>query len=887
MQTSPEQDERIMRIVAQARRRAPEERQEFVRSECETDPNLYQEIAETLKWEDRMGSFLQQPLVTLTLVGRRFRPGEVIEGRFEIVRVIGEGGMGVVYEAIDRKRNLRIAIKSAKPGFQRLLSPELEAALRVRHPNICLVNQIHTTKTEAGEVDFLSMEFLEGETLSGYLQKKSKLEPTAAIDIVRQLCAGLAEAHRSGIIHGDLKTGNIFLCREENRHLRAVITDFGLSSGANQTGGEVGGTPEFMAPELWQGQRPTRASDIYALGVVLYEIVTGRLPFAGRSVENHAPPPAPADLVKGLDPRWNDVICDCLNNSPQQRPADAAEVLARLERRPLRKAPLIALALVLVTASVPQVRERIVDLFTPANLRLAILPLQGASDTVATGEGALQDVADRLKHLNSARRTLVVIPFKGVLDNGVNTPEQAGKVLHATHALQISLQKDGEEYVAQGSVIDLTTQSHIRDFSSRYSKASIGVLPSALAGEISLALRLRGVAVPETLSAAATAPYDKGLYLLRSDRQTFEDAIALFKESARLDPRSPLPPAGLVDALLAKFEITRDHSSLEDALRSLQQAESLNPDSARVRLAAGLLNEASGDYERALEDYRRVQELEPHNVDALLGFAKVYDKSNMPDKAVEAYSRAIDLDPGYYWPYQWQGIFFYNRGKYVEAAEQFRKVIERAPGVVNAYYNLGATLMNLGKYDEAEQILLESLKLRATAPAFNNLGAIRAYQKRDAEAVEYYKKSVAMEPSNYVIIENLADSYRRLGRMPDALTAYRNAMSLALAELGENPSQGYPRGFVAYCAARLGDRKRAEAEIRQALKSAPGNNLVIQNAVLTYEALRERDKAVAVLGSATPDLLRELEQHPDLAAFCRDPRFQALVSKIRSYGGSV
>jgi Flp pilus assembly protein TadD len=144
-----------------------------------------------------------------------------------------------------------------------------------------------------------------------------------------------------------------------------------------------------------------------------------------------------------------------------------------------------------------------------------------------------------------------------------------------------------------------------------------------------------------------------------------------------------------------------------------------------------------------------------------------------------------------------------------------------------------------------------------------------------------------MEPSNFVIVENLADSYRRLRRMPDARTAYRNAMGLALTDLAENPSQGYPRGFVAYCAARLGDRKRAEAEIRQALKSSPGSYQVIQNAVLTYEALGERDKAIAVLSAATPDLLRELERHPDLADFCRDPRFQDLVSKLRNYGGSV
>jgi len=142
MQTSPERDERVMNIVSRARRHSPAEREPFLRSACETDSRLYQEVAETLEWEDRMGTFLQQPQVARTVVGRAFRPGEVIDGRFEIVRTIGEGGMGVVYEAIDRKRNLRIAIKSAKPGFQRLLSPELEGALKVRHPNICLLNQI-------------------------------------------------------------------------------------------------------------------------------------------------------------------------------------------------------------------------------------------------------------------------------------------------------------------------------------------------------------------------------------------------------------------------------------------------------------------------------------------------------------------------------------------------------------------------------------------------------------------------------------------------------------------------------------------------------------------------------------------------------------------------
>ena len=877
-----------MEIVSRARRRLPAEREEFLRAECETDPVLYQEIVETLEWEERMGSFLKQPLGALTAEGRRFFPRELIEGRFEIIREIGEGGMGVVYEAVDRKRNLRVAIKSAKPGFQRLLSPELEAALKVRHPNICLVNQIHTTKTEAGEVDFLSMEFLQGETLSAYLGKNGRLGPTAALDIAHQLCAGVSEAHRSGIVHGDLKSGNVFLCPTDRGQFRAVITDFGLASGSNQAAGECGGTPEFMAPELWRGEKPSKASDIYALGVILYEVVTGELPFERKPfAERHFPPLAPSDLVKSLDPRWDRVILDCLNESPDARPSDAAQVIARLDRKPLPKSPFVVAALLIIAALTPPIRDWAIRIFIPAHVRLAILPFQGSADATAIGEGALEDVSDRLRHLSSERRTMVVIPSRGVSENNVHTSEQASKVLHATHILQMSLRKDGEEYVAEGSVIDLVAGTHIRDFSSRYSKDTIGAFPAALAGEVSLALRLHAAAAPETLSPAATTPYDKGLYLLRNDRQSFEDAIKLFKEAASLDPRSPLPPAGLVEALVLKFEATRGHKFLDEAFQDLREAESLNPDSARVRLAAGLLNETSGQYQKALEDYGRAHELEPSNVDAWLGFAKVYDESDMPDRAIEAFNRAIQLDPDYYGPYQREGIFFYNRARYAEAAERFRKVIERAPGVSNSYSNLGATLMNLGMYDEAERALTESLKLGETAPAYNNLGAIRAFQKRDSEAVEYYKKSVAIEPFNYVSFENMADSYRRMGRPPEAKGAYKRAMNLALADLVDNPSQGYPRSYVAYCAARLGDGKRAEAEIGQALRSSPGDNEVIENAVLTYEALGQRERAISVLSNANPDLLRELERHPDLADFCREPRFQQLVSKIRKDGGPV
>src|SRR5262249_20545034 len=334
--------------------------------------------------------------------------------------------------------------------------------------------------------------------------------------------------------------------------------------------------------------------------------------------------------------------------------------------------------------------------FMPGHMRLAILPFQGPTDTTAIGEGARQDLSDRLRHLPSARRTLVVITPQAGEKNGVETSERASKILHATHALQTSVRREGEGYVAEGAIIDLATQAHLRDFSARYTPVTIGALASALAGEVSLALRLHSAAVPESLSPEATVPYDRGLYLLRSDRQTFEDAITLFRKAGRMDPRSPLPPAALVEAQMIKHEITRDRHSLDEAQTALREAESLNPDSARVLLAAGLLNQAAGHDAKALENYHRVQELEPRNIDAFLRIANVYDRSDMPDRAVEAYQKAIELDPGYFEPYEELGLFYYYRGRYPEAIEQFQKASEKAPGVVDAHTSLGSVLNDLG-----------------------------------------------------------------------------------------------------------------------------------------------------------------------------------------------
>ena len=376
-----------MAILQEALQQPPEERPAYLRAACDGDDELCRDLDDALQWEERMGSFLLEPLVDFSLLVRPFEPGQTIgEGRFEILREIGEGGMGVVYEAFDRKLQQNIAIKAAKPGFQRLLSPELKAALRVRHQNICLVKEIHTAQTDFGEVDFLAMELLEGETLSAHLAKAGRLSHEEALGIACQVCAGLAEAHRSGIIHRDLKNSNVILCQHDDGSRRAVITDFGLAGGTAITSGEVAGTPAYMAPELWRGEQPSKASDVYALGVMLYEMVAGRRPyqadessddlgttcplltsFTEEQWQHRAytePPPPPSRFVKHLDPRWDRAIMRCIQFSPGERP-DASEVLSELQRKRLPKTffavpALLVLVLMAIVGLVRPVRQWVI-----------------------------------------------------------------------------------------------------------------------------------------------------------------------------------------------------------------------------------------------------------------------------------------------------------------------------------------------------------------------------------------------------------------------------------------------------------------------------------------------------------------------------------------------
>ncbi len=329
------------------------------------------EVAETLKREGRTtldlgtevgGPTNDQPGVDLP----HLAPGERIAGRFTILRFVARGGMGAVYEANDVILQTRVALKTLQGAFigdagaMERFRREVLLARRVSHPNVCRVYELYEATTLAGApVHLLTMEFLDGETLAARIGRQGRLTTAQALPLVRQMCAGLAAAHAEGVIHRDFKSGNVLLVprtrdagHDSNDGMRVVVTDFGVAralepDGASAEGltGAAGilGTPAYMAPEQVTGGPISPATDIYALGVVMYEMVCGKVPFCGptplATAVQHVdePPPRPEAAVPGLDPRWSHAIRRCLDRDPRRRFQNTSELLAALSTRPPRR----------------------------------------------------------------------------------------------------------------------------------------------------------------------------------------------------------------------------------------------------------------------------------------------------------------------------------------------------------------------------------------------------------------------------------------------------------------------------------------------------------------------------------------------------------------------
>lgn len=283
-----------------------------------------------------------------------FQPGALVARRYVIQHFIARGGMGEVYEAFDREMQQQIALKTVtstagdNPRAVRRLKAEVQHARRVSHPNVCRIHDLgtHVVQPSGAQVHFLTMEFVEGETLGQRVRLAGALPLDEARKVARDLALGLGAAHEAGILHRDFKSDNVILKSDAEGQSTAVILDFGLAraldndpkQGASSSHPTLVGTFGYIAPEQLEGEPHTPASDIYAFGVVLFEMLTGQLPFdSGSSPAVNAlerlrkRAPAPSSINPSVPSAFDAVVARCLSRSPEDRFQSAREVLAALD----------------------------------------------------------------------------------------------------------------------------------------------------------------------------------------------------------------------------------------------------------------------------------------------------------------------------------------------------------------------------------------------------------------------------------------------------------------------------------------------------------------------------------------------------------------------------
>lgn len=349
---SPERWEQVKKVFDAALSVPVWERDSAVKGLCEGDAQLAAEVCKLLAADERAGNFLQSPAVAVIkplpgedeISPRIFRRGDIVSNRFQILRFLNKGGMGEVYEAWDSELHDRVALKTITPeiasnsmAIDRFKS-EVKQARGISHSNVCRVYDLFSHQSGSFQRTwFLTMELLQGETLLDRVRGHGPIPCEEAFELTEQMIAGLAAAHRLGIVHRDFKSSNVMLVEDDAEKTRAVITDFGLartisavSLGTSDPAGQ--GTPGYMAPEQQLGGQVGFSADQYALGVVICEMLTGKLPELKDSAQWSLLLPE-----QGLPPRWQAVIRRCLEVRPEDRFRDVNEIIAVLDPRRRRR----------------------------------------------------------------------------------------------------------------------------------------------------------------------------------------------------------------------------------------------------------------------------------------------------------------------------------------------------------------------------------------------------------------------------------------------------------------------------------------------------------------------------------------------------------------------
>ena len=854
---------------------------------------------------------VQPPQASLT--------GTVI-GRFRVGGRLGAGGMGEVYIAEDLTLKRKVALKRVSPALRddpahlARLFKEAQRASSLAHP---CVASIFDVLQEHGEI-VLVMEYVEGISLRERLKQKPPADEI--LRIVEQCAGALKAAHENNLIHGDVKPENIMI----TSGCHAKLLDFGVArrivTDSSQTGTTTtalqgwGGTPGYLAPEVLLEQPSDGRADLFSLGVVMYEALTGVQPFRGDSTVStfdhtlHNKPLALHDVNPALPSELGKIVEKLLAKRAEQRYPDAEALLVDL--RPLvahissttftapiprRPRPLwtfpIAVLLVAIAAgagwwiSSVQKSQRAVAL--PANRYLAVLPFKAAGSNPA--DQAFADGITSMLVSNLSRLTIhQPLQIASAADTRrVADAPQAHRTLGVNLVLQGKVERSGTDVRIDYSLLDARTLDVLRTDTLRVPGADPFALSDQLTAATThlLAFELgpdeqRGLAAHGTQQRDAYEAYLSGEgYRQQNTPQSIDSAVESLRVATQKDPGYALAWSSLGETYLQKFNVAHQRQWLDEARQSCKRATQADSREAVGYVCLGEIESAVGNYDAAVTNFQQALAGDSTSDAAYSGLGQAFLQLNRLDDAERNYRHAVEVRPNYWATHSALGHFYTVISRYQDAVNEFTKATELAPDLPPPYWSLAGAQIYLGAYDAAISTLTKGIAIAPTPQAYSNLGSAYLGLHRYADAITAFEQASRMAGSDYRSLGNLARAYACAGENDRAKPVYRQAIELADAQVKVNPKDSWPHLMLAVYHGAIDDRVVAYKELSTARTLSPDYaELWFFSAIIDVHfgdragAMKALEHALALGYSRS-----EVRTAPEFEPLHTNPDFQALA----------